>query len=173
MSKLLVTADPASIELQPAPFPEEWILEGRPHARAREIACSQDGAMKVIAWSCSKGRFRWQYQVDEMLHILSGEVIITDETGTKRRIGPGDTAFCPAGSWFDWHVVTDVRKVAVCHVAVPKPVAFGLRAWNKISRTACALLGLDADPASSSGGLVGGQSLPITSNAGTASIPPG
>jgi uncharacterized cupin superfamily protein len=173
MSNQLVTADPSSVELQPAPFPEEWIIEGRPQARAREIARSQDGAMTVIAWSCSKGRFRWRYQVDEMLHILSGEVILTDEDGSERRVGPGDTVFCPAGHWFNWHVVEDVRKVAVCHVAVPRPVTFGLRAWNRISRTASALLGLDAEPAGASGGLVGGQSLPLARTAGTASVPPG
>ena len=64
------------------------IIEGRPRACAREIARSQDGSMSVIAWSCSKGRFRWQYQIDEMLHILSGQVILTDESGTERRVGP-------------------------------------------------------------------------------------
>jgi uncharacterized cupin superfamily protein len=172
MSKQLVTADPATIELQPAPFPEEWIIEGRPQARSREIARSEDGAMSVIAWSCSKGRFRWQYQIDEMLHILSGQVILTDEAGTERRVGPGDTVFCPSGAWFTWNVVEDVRKVAVCHVAVPKPIVLGLRAWNKINRILSALLGLDAEQAASGGGLVAVRSAPLT-NAGAASVPPG
>jgi uncharacterized cupin superfamily protein len=171
MSKQLVTANPATIELQPALFPQEWIIEGRPQARAREIARSQDGAMSVIAWSCSRGRFRWQYQIDEMLHILSGQVVLTDENGVERRVGPGDTVFCPAGSSFIWNVMEDVRKVAVCHVAVPKPVVFGLRAWNKISRIAAALLGLDAEQAASGGGLVTAKSVPLT-NPGAASVPP-
>jgi len=170
MSKRLVTADPATIELQPAPFPEEWVIEGRPQARAREIARSPDGAMTVIAWSCSKGRFRWQYQIDEMLHILSGQVILTDERGAERRVGPGDTVFCPSGTSFIWNVVEDVRKVAVCHVAMPKPVVFGLRAWNKMSRIACALLGLDADPAASGGGLAAAKPAPLTPDAGAASV---
>jgi uncharacterized cupin superfamily protein len=170
MSKQLVTADPASLELEPVPIPEEWILEGRPQARRREIARSQDGGMSVIAWSCSKGRFRYKYQVDEMLHILSGQVILTDETGAARRVGPGDTVFCPTGTWFDWTVVEDVRKVAVCHVAVPKPFAFGLRAWNKIARIASALLGLGVEPAAS--GLVSQDAVRLTASPTAASAPP-
>jgi hypothetical protein len=78
--------------------------------------------MTVIAWSCTKGSFRWQYHVDEMVHILSGEVFVTDETGSERRLGPGDTAFFPAASAAVWRVTQDVRKVAVCHVAMPKLV---------------------------------------------------
>jgi uncharacterized protein len=172
MSKQLVTADPNSIELQPAPFPEEWILEGRPQARSREIARSQDGAMSVIVWSCSKGRFRWQYQIDEMLHILSGQVVLADANGVERRVGAGDTVFCPSGTWFTWNVVEDVRKVAVCHVSVPKPVVFGLRAWKKISSSAWGLLGLDVEPVAS-GELVAAKSAPLATNAGAASVPPG
>jgi uncharacterized cupin superfamily protein len=141
MLKSVVTASPADVELDPAPFPKEWVLEGSPQAHAKEIARSRDGAMRVIAWSCTKGRFRWQYLVDEMVHVLSGEVIILDHTETERRLGPGDTAFFPAGSSSVWHVTQDVRKVAVCRVAVPKLVALGLRIWNKIRRTIGASLG--------------------------------
>ena len=134
MSQHVVTANPATVELAASPFPAEWVLEGRPQARATAIARSSDGAMTVIAWSCTKGRFRWQYEVDEMCHILSGEVFITDESGIERRLGPGETVFFPAGSTSVWRVTQDVRKVAVCHVAVPKLVGLTLRVWNKLCR---------------------------------------
>src|SRR6202051_2246268 len=115
----VVTANPGTVELSPSPFPSEWILDGCPRARATAIAHSRDGAMTVIAWSCTKGRFRWQYQVDEMAHILSGEVIITDQSGTERRLGPGDTAFFPAGSTSVWQVIRGGRKIGGCRVDVP------------------------------------------------------
>jgi uncharacterized cupin superfamily protein len=41
---------------------------------------------------------RWHYAVDETVHIISGEVIVTDEQGRVHRLGPGDMAFFPAGS---------------------------------------------------------------------------
>ena len=136
MSQHVVIANPATVELSHSPFPDCWVLDGRPQARATAIAKSQDGGMTVIAWSCTKGRFRWHYQVDEMCHVLAGEVFVTDPSGSTRRLGPGDTAFFPAGSTSVWQVTADIRKIAVCRVAVPQLVGLGLRAWNKLRRSA-------------------------------------
>jgi hypothetical protein len=113
--------------------------------------------MTVIAWSCTKGRFRWHYQVDEMAHILSGEVFITDQSGTERRLGSGDTVFFRAGTSNVWLITQDVRKVAVCHVTVPKLVGLGLRIWNKLCRIVSEVLGLDGDAAASDGGLMAAE----------------
>jgi uncharacterized cupin superfamily protein len=173
MSKHVVIANPATVDLSPAPFPAEWVLEGSPQARATSIAHSQDGAMTVIAWSCTKGRFRWQYQVDEMCHILSGEVLITDEAGVERRLGPGETVLFPAGSTSVWQVTQDVRKVAVCHVAVPKLVGFTLRVWNKLGRIVSELLGLEAEASTSGGGLVGEKSVSAAPQPSVAATPRG
>ncbi len=154
MSHPIVTANPSDLELAASPFPAEWVIEGTPRAHAREIARSRDGAMTVVAWACSRGRFRWHYQVDEMVHLLAGEVFIRDHTDTERRLGPGDTAFFPAGSSSVWHVTQDVRKVAACRVAVPRPVAFGLRAWNWLRRALGTMFGVGGEQASQGGGLV-------------------
>src|ERR1700681_4947622 len=164
MSKQIVTANPAEIELGPSPFPNEWVLDGTPQARAKEIARSQDATMRVTVWSCSKGQFRWQYLVDEMLQVLSGEVFITDHTNTERRLGPGDTAFFPAGCWSVWRVTQDVRKVAVCHVAVPQAVGFALRAWNWLIRSLQTQLGLSAEPPAAPGALLGQPAGPQTAS---------
>ena len=151
MLQPVVIATPSTIELSPSQFPQSWVLEGRPQAKATAIAKSQDGAMTVIAWSCTKGRFRWQYQFDEMVHVLSGEVFITDESGSTRRLGPGDTAFFPSGSTAVWQVTADIRKIAVCRIAVPKLMGLGLCAWNKLRRIAAGILGLNAAPAADDG----------------------
>jgi hypothetical protein len=116
MPQRVVIANPATVELSPSPLPESWVLDGRPQAKATAIARSQDGGMTVIAWSCTRGRFRWHYQVDEMCHLLAGEVFITDETGSTRRLGPGDTVFFPSGSTSVWQVTADIRKIAVCRL---------------------------------------------------------
>ena len=153
MFNSIVTANSATVELDPSSFPAEWVLEGNPQARSKVIARSRDGAMSVIAWSCTKGRFRWQYLVDEMVHILSGEVIIVDHTQTERRLGPGDTAFFPAGSWSVWHVTQDVRKIAACRVEVPMLVVLALRIWNRVRGIVRGMLGtsIDAKPQTASG----------------------
>lgn len=161
MEKQIVTANPAKIQLDPSPFPQEWVLEGNPQACAKEIARSDDAKMKVIVWSCTQGRFRWQYSVDETVQILSGEVIVTDHRGIERRLGPGDTAFFPSGSWSVWRVTEDVRKVAVCRTAVPKMVGLGLRAWDWGARRAHALLAANAASPFRGGDLGAAPSGPV------------
>jgi uncharacterized protein len=132
VSRSVVFAAPASVELESAPIPEHWLIEGTPQARAKRLATSADGTSAIIAWSCTPGRFNWHYTVDEVLHIISGEVFVTDENGDNRRLGPGDMVFFPAGSSSVWHVTQEVRKLAICRHAMPRPFGFALRALNKL-----------------------------------------
>jgi uncharacterized cupin superfamily protein len=146
MSKPVVFAVPADVELAPAPIPPAWIIEGAPQARSKRLATSADGTASVIAWSCSAGRFHWHYTVDETLHIIAGEVFVTDENGKSRRLGPGDMVFFPAGSHSVWHVPNGVRKLAVCRQSMPLACGYALRAWNKLLNilTGTASRGLDS-----------------------------
>jgi hypothetical protein len=130
----IVIVPAAEPELAPAPIPQDWILSGTPEARSRQLARSHDRASSVMAWSCTAGRFNWHYTVDETVHIIAGEVVVTDETGREHRLGPGDSAFFPAGSRSTWLVPVAVRKVAVCRQAMPRLFAFALRAWNMLAR---------------------------------------
>ena len=125
-------AVPAESELEPNPIRADWIIEGRPQARSKRLAQSADGTSSVIAWSCTPGRFEWYYAVDETLHIISGEVFVTDEEGAIHRLGPGDMVFFPAGSYSIWHVTRDVRKLAFCRQPMPRSCGLVLRAWNKM-----------------------------------------
>jgi uncharacterized cupin superfamily protein len=94
----IITSHSADIELSPEPIPKDWILAGHPRARAAAIARSADEGMWITAWACTPGSFRWHYNVDETAQILSGEVFIIDQASTERRLGPGDTAYFPAGT---------------------------------------------------------------------------
>jgi len=131
VSEAVVFAVPADVELEAAPIPPEWIIEGTPQARSKRLAQSADGTSMIMAWSCTAGRFNWHYAVDETVHVIAGEVIVTDENGRTHRIGPGDMVFFPAGSRSVWHVPHQVRKLAVCRHAMPRPFGTLLRTWNK------------------------------------------
>jgi uncharacterized protein len=128
----IVIADPSTVALDPSPIEPRWIVEGTPQARARELARSADGTAVVVAWSCTAGRFHWHYGVDETVHVISGEVWVTNEDDVERRLGPGDMAFFPAGSSSMWRVPSEVRKLAVCRHALPQPLGFALRVWRKL-----------------------------------------
>jgi uncharacterized cupin superfamily protein len=140
VSQSIVIAAPASVDLMPDPIRPEWVLEGQPQARSKLLARSKDGGSTIVAWSCTAGRFNWHYTIDETVHIISGEVFITNEKNEVCRLGPGDMAFFPAGSRSTWRVPHEVRKLAFCRNCMPLPISFFLRAWNKSKRTLAALL---------------------------------
>ena len=127
----VVIAATAEAELTPVPIPADWVIEGTPQVRSKHLAKTSDRAAAAIVWACSAGRFHWHYDVDEFLHIMEGEVFVTDEKGNVRRLGPGDMAFFPAGGHSIWHVPHEVKKLAICHRHVPVLFSFALRAWNK------------------------------------------
>jgi uncharacterized cupin superfamily protein len=132
MTRPVVFAALADVELAPNPICPDWIIEGAPRASAKRLAQSTDGTASVVAWSCTAGRFNWHYGVDETVHIVSGEVFVTDHRGQVRRLGPGDVAFFPAGTRSVWHVPEQVKKLAVCRHSMPRPFGFMLRAWNSV-----------------------------------------
>jgi hypothetical protein len=98
-----------------------------------------------MAWSCTAGRFNWHYAVDETIHIISGEVFVTNEKNEKHRLGPGDMVFFPAGSQSTWHVPHGVRKFAVCRHSMPRSLGVTLRAWNKLVNILSSIFGLSAE----------------------------
>jgi uncharacterized protein len=125
-------ARPTDIELADDPIRENWVIQGSPQVRSKRVAESADGTSSVMVWSCTAGRFNWYYLVEETLHIIAGEVFVTNEAGHILRLGPGDMAFFPAGSRSIWHVPQYVLKLAVCRHRMPRPFGFLLRAWHKV-----------------------------------------
>jgi uncharacterized cupin superfamily protein len=122
--------------LEPAPIPPDWILSGAPEARNKTLAKSRDRTSSIVVWECTAGRFNWHYSEDETTVIISGEVFITVETGEERRLGRGDMAFFPAGSFCTWRVTDRVKKIAVLRKDLPPPLGIGVRAWHKLLRIA-------------------------------------
>jgi len=133
MSQQVVVATPADMDLQEDPIRANWIIDGDPKARSKRLATSEDGTSWIVTWSCTAGRFHWHYFVDETVHVLSGGVVITDEKGRKRQLGPGDMAFFPTGTHSIWHVTNEVRKLAICRQSIPAPLRKCIILWNKIA----------------------------------------
>lgn len=133
VSDPVIFAAPADVELAADPIPSDWIIDGNPQARSKRLVQSADGTSMVMVWSCTAGRFTWNYAVDETLHIISGEIFVTDETGNVRRLAAGDMVFFPAGSRSTWYIPDHVRKLAFCRQSMPRPVGAALRVWNKVA----------------------------------------
>lgn len=132
-----------NVELGACPIHPDWIIEGAPAARNFVLSRSADGGASTLIWDCTAGRFNWYYDIDETVYVLEGGVTVTDDSGAAHRLGPGDTAFFPAGSHAVWHVDSYIRKVAFCRNTIPAPLMFATRVLRKLAR----LSGLGAKPA--------------------------
>ena len=130
MSTSIVVEVPSTTDLRPTPISVDWVLEGAPETRSQELARSHDRTSYVMVWDCTAGCFKWHYNKDETLVVLSGEAFIT-KGGEERRIGPGDVVFFPAGSSSTWRVPKYIKKVAFLRHTMPRPFGLGVMAWNK------------------------------------------
>jgi uncharacterized cupin superfamily protein len=92
------------------PVPSDWILEGEPVARAVTLTESRDRRYRSGVWECTAGTFEWHFALDEIVHILEGEVFIEYEGGERLHLRPGDVAHFPAGTSTRWRVPERVRK---------------------------------------------------------------
>jgi uncharacterized protein len=134
MSDTIVLAASAAASLEPAPITPDWVLAGTPEARSKILAKSRDRTSYIMIWECSAGRFRWHYDEDETLTVISGEAFITDDMGREQRLGQGDMGFFPAGSSCTWYVPDRIKKIAVLRKDLPFPVGLGVRAFHKLLR---------------------------------------
>jgi uncharacterized protein len=135
MSKSVVITTPTTDGLNPSSITADWILEGKPETRSKELARSHDRTSHSMVWDCTAGRFDWHYNKDETLVILSGEAFIRSEKdGEERRIGTGDFVFFPAGASATWRVPKYIKKVAFLRHTMPRPFGYCVLAWNLFLR---------------------------------------
>lgn len=123
-------------ELSSEPINGQRIFSGSPVARSKLVARTRDWCSSLVVWDCTAGTFCWHYGQDEVIVIISGELVLLREDGTERRVSAGDYVFFPAGTVANWRVDTYVRKVALLKEPVWRPLGFALKVWNKVLRIA-------------------------------------
>lgn len=104
------------------PITPEWILEGAPKARARLIEESSDGMACSLVWECTAGKFEWHYDIDETILVLEGGMTLRQGDEPERKVSAGDVIFFPKGSRAIWTIESHVRKFALCHAVLPRPI---------------------------------------------------
>ena len=106
-------------DLPDMPIEPSWILEGAPRARGRVLVQSADRLVSSGLWDCTAGRFQWTFAWDEFVHILEGEVTISQEGGMTVTLKTGDVAHFPLGLKTEWLVPSYVRKVFTVRTREP------------------------------------------------------
>lgn len=136
MSKSVVMAAPATVDLNPSSIPADWILSGTPKAWNKEVSRSHDSISQIVIWECTAGHFKWYYSKDESVIVISGEAFLIKPDGHEIRFGAGDVGFFPAGTTCTWRVPGLFRKVAVIQDPMWRPLAYAVRAWNRFLQMA-------------------------------------
>lgn len=83
---------------------------GDPVVRALECLASADGCIASGVWESTAGKHEFQFDFDEILYFLEGEVHVT-AGGKTYTFRAGDVAYVPAGVRMAWDVPRYVRKV--------------------------------------------------------------
>jgi uncharacterized cupin superfamily protein len=128
----ILTADAQRRDLDHAPITDDHVIAGAPVARSAKLTESADGLLSTHVWDCTAGRFHWYFGVDEVVHILDGEVHVTDDRGETVVLRTGDVGHFPLHSHSVWEVPEYVRKLAF-HRAVP-PASLPVRAFRRLAR---------------------------------------
>ncbi|MGH7280287.1 MAG: cupin domain-containing protein [Polyangiaceae bacterium] len=96
------------------PIEPRLITEGAPTARLLTLTESSDKLLSSGIWDCTAGKFKWVYELDEIVDILEGEVTVRDlSNGQLHRLRAGDGGFFPQGAITEWHVPHYVKKFFV------------------------------------------------------------
>jgi uncharacterized cupin superfamily protein len=119
------------VELEDHPINPDWVLEGNPRARISQWAESEDGFVSHWTWDCTAGRFRWYYDVDETIVIITGSVSIQVDDEPPVPLQVGDAAYFAAGHWVTWTVPDYVRKQAVVRVPVPRTMRYVAKGFGR------------------------------------------
>lgn len=100
------------VVLELAPVNPEWIVSGKPIARAGLHSPSVDGKSSTHIWDCTAGSFWWTFYDEETVFILEGAVRVTTENGIVQTLQPGDIAYFAGGTKALWEIDDYVRKIA-------------------------------------------------------------
>ena len=135
MSKSILIATAAAVELEAEPIPPEWILSGRPEARCKKLVRSHDWTSSIVIWDCTAGQFKWHFGQDEAIIVVSGEAFMVNGKGEEQRFGAGDLGFFPAGTSCTWRITDHFRKIGVLRETMWRPLGLSLKAWHKLLQT--------------------------------------
>jgi uncharacterized cupin superfamily protein len=110
MSESIVKDSVAEAQLQPAPLDPADVVDGEPRAASAILRQSDDLTLQNGVWECTPGTFYLPHNYEETVTVLAGRVTVTPEGGEPLELGPGDTAFFPAGTRVLWEVHETIRK---------------------------------------------------------------
>lgn len=85
-------------------------LEGNPSMTTWIEYTSPDGTMITGCWAATTGTYRATYASWEFIHLIEGEVIVTQDGEAPVTLMPGDAFMVEAGFTGTWEIIKPVFK---------------------------------------------------------------
>ena len=72
---------------------------------------AEDGSVSTGVWECPPCKVDIDdYPVNEMMTIIFGALVLTNNEGVQETFGPGEVVFVAKGSTLTWHITDRLRK---------------------------------------------------------------
>ena len=108
--------------LDPWPIDKTNILTGDAEAHGTVLWQSEDKLLCNGVWSCTTGKFNWEYTWNETFYLVQGKISISIDNAESKEYNSGDLVFVPTGTNTTWTIIEPVRKVF--HLESETPLEF-------------------------------------------------
>ena len=108
--------------LDPWPIDKTNILTGDAEAHGTVLWQSKDKLLCNGVWSCTTGKFNWEYTWNETFYLVQGKISISIDDAESKEYNSGDLVFVPNGTNTTWTIIKPVRKVF--HLESETPLEF-------------------------------------------------
>ena len=105
--------------LDPCPIPEE-IQEGSPTAAIKVLWQSEDKSCLTAVWSCTVGKWEIDWQWDETMYLIEGQLELIDHLGHSQTFNPGDFYHVSKGAKTVWNVKQPLKKIFYIRGYIPR-----------------------------------------------------
>ena len=108
--------------LDPWPIDKTNILTKDAEAHGTVLWQSEDKLLCNGVWSCTTGKFNWEYTWNETFYLVQGKISISIDDAESKEYNSGDLVFVPTGTNTTWTIIEPVRKVF--HLESETPLEF-------------------------------------------------
>lgn len=113
MTQKTFRLDPNPSGMTPSQFLEPGSFTSQDtHEANLFVFASEDQSLLSGVWECAPAQEAYPdgYPVNEMMHVISGSVTISQPDGTSETFAAGDTFFIPKGRPYVWENTEPMRK---------------------------------------------------------------
>lgn len=104
---------PSSGLLEP---PVATPLSGEIETWTNELFSQTEQGSSVGFWKAEVGRSHWTFEdYNEVIYVLAGRLVVTQEGSESLQLGPGDVAVFPVGWKGEWDIQEELKKFYVVY----------------------------------------------------------